>query len=91
MRYVKVTILHQPDAGQHSTRRFTYPELLGHTDETTGREFAYKALAEGNFRIGRITVTFPEASVHPYRFERTGLLGYKLTRTLDQPNQPPFA
>ncbi len=87
MHYVKVTIFHQPDAGQHSSSRFTYQDLLDNTDASTAREFAFKALGEGNARKGRITVVFPETASFSFRFERAGLVGYKLTRTRDQPTE----
>ncbi len=90
MRYIKVTVVHQPDAGQHSSRRFTYPELLCRTDEATAREFAFKALAEDGFQKGLITVNFPEASGYSFWFERTGLVGYELTRAQGQRNEPQF-
>lgn len=90
MHYLKVTILHQPDAGQHSSRHFSYQELLGHTDLATAREFAFKALAEGNFQKGFVKVVFPQAADYAFQFERTGLIGYNLTQTQVQPEEVQF-
>jgi hypothetical protein len=87
MRYVKVTTVHQPDAGQFSNRHFAYPDFLGHTDETTAREYAFKALDEGNLRTGLIRVAFPEGAGYSFRFVRMGLMGYNLTQTQDQPHE----
>jgi len=78
MRYVAVTIHHEPDAGQHSSSHFSYQDFLGHTDLVTVRGFAFKALAEEHFLKGRIEVVFPEAASRFFRFERMGLVGYKL-------------
>lgn len=87
MRYVKVTTAHQPDAGQYSNGHRTYPDFLGHTDETTAREYAYKALDEGILRKGLIRVAFSEGSGYSFRFVRMGLMGYNLTNTQDQPQE----
>ena len=84
MRYVKVTTVHQPDAGQYSKGRFAYPDSLGHTDETTAREYAFKALDEGILRKGLIRVAFPEGTGYSFQFVRMGLIGYNLTQTQDQ-------
>ncbi len=88
MRYVNVTIVHQPDAGQYSSEHFAYPDVLGHTDETTAREFAFKALDEGNLRNGRIRVAFPEGPSYSFRFVRMGLMGYNLIQTSEQTQEP---
>ena len=37
MCYVQVTVEHRPDAGQRSTRRFTFVDPLGLADEPTAR------------------------------------------------------
>jgi hypothetical protein len=87
MRYVHVTIVHQPDAGQYSKGHFAYPDVLGHTDETTAREFAFKALDEGEFRKGLIRVAFPEGPSYSFRFVRTGLMGYNLIEASEQPQE----
>jgi hypothetical protein len=84
MGHVKVTILHQPDAGQYSCRHFTYEALRGDTDLVTAREFAFRALGEGNFRKGLLQVTFPEAGSYSFRFERMGLAGYQLIPAQEQ-------
>ncbi len=81
MRYIGVTVLHQPDAGQHSKKHFSYQEPLGQTDEVTAREFAFRALAEGQFHKGLIQVVFPQAASYSYRFERMGLMGFNLRPT----------
>lgn len=88
MRYVKVSIVHQPDAGHHTRSHVTYPDVLGQADLVTAREFAFRALAEGDLRRGRITVTFPESASYSFRFERRGLVGYELSLTRDQPRVP---
>lgn len=90
MRYAKVAILHQPDAGQHSKSHFSYPELLGHTDEATAREFAFKALDEGPFKKGIIKVVFPQAATYAFRFERMGLIGYNLFPTHEPVEEAQF-
>jgi hypothetical protein len=87
MRYVKVTTVHQPDAGQYSNGHSAYPDLLGHTDETTAREFAFKTLDEGNLRKGLIRVAFPEGASYAFRFVRMGLMGYDLSQTQEQPQE----
>jgi len=89
MNHVKVTIHHQPDAGQPSSSHFSYQELLGHTDVTTAGEFAFKALAEGTFLKGCIDVAFPEAASYSFRFERKGLMGYSLTPTHEPAEKTP--
>ncbi len=90
MRYVQVTVDHQPDAGQRSRHRFTFQEPLDQTDALTAREHAFKALAEGDFRNGVIHVLFPQAANYSFRFERAGLMGYTLTRRQDQPKEARF-
>jgi hypothetical protein len=85
MRYVRVTILHRPDAGQQSSSQFSYPDHLGHSDIVTARDFAYRALGEGNFQKGFVTVAFPQAAPHAFRFERAGLVGHTLVETQGQP------
>jgi len=87
MRYVKVSTVHQPDAGQCSDGHCAYPDFLGYTDETTAREYAFKALDEGILRKGLIRVSFPEGSGYSFRFVRMGLVGYNLTKTQDQPQE----
>ena len=87
MRYVKVTIVHQPDAGQFSNGHFAYPDFLGHADETTAREYAFKALDDGLLQKGLIRVSFPEGPGYSFRFVRMGLMGYNLTQTQDQPQE----
>jgi hypothetical protein len=81
MRYVRVTILHQPDAGQQATSHFSYPELLGHTDVATARDFAFRALGEGQFKQGIAKVAFPGGTGTAFRFERRGLMGFDLVHT----------
>src|SRR5262249_20262116 len=81
MRYVRVTVRHQPDAGQQTTSQFSYPEVLGHTDVATARDFAFRALGEGNFKKGIIRVVFPEVTGTAFRFERAGLMGHNLVHT----------
>jgi hypothetical protein len=85
MRYVRVTILHRPDAGQQSSSHFSFPELLGHSDMVTAREFAFRALGEGDFRKGFVTVVFPHVAPYAFRFERAGLAGHTLVETQGQP------
>ena len=87
MRYVRVTILHRPDAGQQSSSQFSYPEHLGHSDILTAREFAFRALGEGNFQKGSLKVAFPQAAPYTFRFERAGLVGHHLIQTQGQPEQ----
>lgn len=79
MRYVRVTVLHQPDAGQHSSSHFSYQEALGHADLATARQFAFNALGEGKFQKGLITVVFAQGPRYHFRFERMGVLGFNLT------------
>jgi len=87
MRYVKVTTVHQPDAGQCSSGHCAYPDLLGHTDEATAREYAFKALDQGILRQGLIRVAFPEGADYSFRFVRMGLMGYNLTQSQDRPQE----
>ncbi len=91
MRYVKVSTVHQPDAGQYSNGHFAYPDFFGHTDETTAREFAFKALDEGILRKGLIRVAFPEGAGYSFRFVRIGLMGYNLTPAQDQLHETQLA
>ena len=79
MRYVRVTVQHHPDAGQQSSSHFNYQEPLGHTDVTTARQFAFRALGDGNFRKGFIKVVFAEGPHRHFRFERMGIAGFSLT------------
>jgi hypothetical protein len=81
MRYVRVTVLHQPDAGQPTSSHFSYQELLGHTDVATARDFAFRALGEGQFQRGVATVVFPGGAGAAFRFERRGLMGLDLVHT----------
>ena len=85
MRYVRVTILHRPDAGQQSSSHFSYPEPLGHADVVTARDFAFRALGEGNFQKGFVTVAFPQVAPYAFRFERAGLVGHTLVEIQGQP------
>jgi hypothetical protein len=78
MCYVQVTVEHRPDAGQRSSRRFTFEEPLGLADEPTARGFAFEALAQDDFRKGLVRVSFPQAASYSFRFERAGLVGYRL-------------
>ena len=87
MCYVQVTVEHRPDAGQPSSRRFTFEDPLGLADEPTARGLAFEALAEGRFRRGFVHVKFPEAASYTFRFERAGLVGYRLDPTQDRPAQ----
>lgn len=91
MRHVRVTLVHQPDAGQKSGRQFIFQDPLDVTDLATAREFAFKALAEGSPQKGHLTVAFPEAASFSFRFERTGLIGYSLTPTPAPPVTAPRA
>jgi hypothetical protein len=84
MRYVRVTILHRPDAGQQSSNHYSYPEHLGHTDVVTARDFAFRALGEGNFQKGSVKVVFPESAPYTFLFERMGLMGHNLVQTQEQ-------
>ena len=90
MRYIKVTVLHQPDAGQSSTSHFTYPVSLGRSDEDTAGEFAFQALGGQDYQKGFIRVAFPQTAAYYFRFERAGIMGYNLTRTQGQPQQALF-
>jgi hypothetical protein len=75
--------------GQYRSRRFTYQDNLVQ-EMASARDFAFKALSEGNFLKGFICVHFQQAASYTFRFERTGLLGYRLAPTQDQPKEPPF-
>jgi len=90
MRNIQVTVDHQPDAGQQSRRHFSLQDPLDQTDAPTAREFAFKALAEGGFQKGLIHVVFPQAASYSFRFERAGLVGYRLAPTQVQPKAAPF-
>ena len=81
MRYVKVTVLHQPDAGQQTSSHFSYPDLLGYADVATARDFAFRALGEGQFQQGVATVVFPGGAGVAFRFQRRGLMGLDLVHT----------
>jgi hypothetical protein len=84
MRYISVTILHQPDAGQHTKAHFSFHNGLGQSDVATARDFAFRALGEGYFQKGIIKVVFPHAATYAFRFERMGLMGYNLTQTHEE-------
>jgi len=90
MNHVKVTIHHQPDAGQPSSSHFSYQELLGHTDVTTAQHFAFKVLGEEHFQKGFIRVVFPQAVSYYFRFERMGLMGFNLTQAQEQQEEAQF-
>lgn len=84
MRYVRVTVLHQPDAGQHSTSHFSYQEPVGHADLATARQFAFSALGEEKFQKGFVRVGFAEAARYCFRFERRGVFGFELTQAQER-------
>lgn len=86
----RITVLHQPDAGQPGTSHFTSQTSTGRADEDTAREFAFQALDSQHFRKGFIRVAFPEAGAYYFRFERTGVMGYSLTRMHGEPPQALF-
>jgi hypothetical protein len=90
MRYVRVTILHRPDSGQQSSSHFSYPELLGHSDMVTARDFAFRALGESDFQKGFVTVAFPQLAPYTFRFERAGLVGHTLVETQGEPEAAPL-
>jgi hypothetical protein len=87
MPYVSVTILHQPDAGRQTSSHFSYHEPIGHTDVVTARDFAFKAISEGDFQKGMIKVVFPQRAPYAFRFERMGLMGYNLIQTQELPEE----
>lgn len=84
MSYVRVTVLHRPDAGQHSSSHFNYQEPLGHADLATARQFAFSALGEGKFQKGFVRVVFAQAARYYFRFERRGVFGFELTQAQDE-------
>ena len=84
MRYISVTILHQPDAGQHTKGHFSFHDGLGEADVATARDFAFRALGKGHFKKGIVKVVFPHAATYAFQFERMGLLGYNLTPTHEE-------
>ncbi len=90
MRNIQVTVDHRPDAGQHSRRLFTLQDPLDQTDAPTASEFAFKVLAEGGFLKGLIHVAFPQAASYSFRFERAGLVGYRLAPMQVQPKAAPI-
>jgi hypothetical protein len=63
---------------------------LGHTDVTTAKQFAFKALGEGNFQKGLMRVVFPRAVSYYFRFERMGLMGFNLTQAQEQQEEAQF-